>query len=248
MLLLSIRKVSKIYPSVGGSRVALDAISLDIQAGEVLSLLGVNGAGKTTLSSIVATLHPPTMGDVEYKGKSIYADIPEFRRKIGYCPQKPNLNPMLTLEKNLIFAGRYYCLEEQEIKTRIAKLVEQFDLGKYLKEKASVLSGGYKQRFMIARSLIHDPEFIILDEPTVGLDPHIRRQLWDVIRDLKERGITVLLTTHYLDEAEKLSDRVCILDKGKIVLIDTPDKLMADFKQKNLEDVFIELLKTDQEQ
>jgi ABC-2 type transport system ATP-binding protein len=115
-----------------------------------------------------------------------------------------------------------------------------------LHEKASVLSGGYKQRFMIARSLIHEPEFIILDEPTVGLDPHIRRNLWDVIKDLKKDGITVLLTTHYLDEAEKLSDRVCILDRGQIKLIDTPDKLMSDFKQKNLEDVFIELLKAGQ--
>ncbi len=247
MLLLSIKKVSKVYPVQGGSRVALNQVSLDIQAGEVLSLLGVNGAGKTTLSSIVATLHPPTSGDVEYRGESIYRDIPEFRRKIGYCPQQPNLNPMLTLEENLVFAGRYYGLAEDEIAARVKKLVEQFELGKYLGEKASVLSGGYKQRFMIARSLIHNPEFIILDEPTVGLDPHIRRQLWDVIRDLKKDGITVLLTTHYLDEAEKLSDRVCILDKGQILLIDTPDKLMADFKQNNLEDVFIELLNAGQQ-
>lgn len=246
MSLLSIKKVSKIYPMQSGSHVALKEVSLDIQLGEVLSLLGVNGAGKTTLSSIVATLHPPTAGDIEYRGQSIYGNIPEFRRKIGYCPQKPNLNGMLTLEENLIFAGRYYGLAEDEIMIRVAKLVDQFELGKYLHEKASVLSGGYKQRFMIARSLIHNPEFIILDEPTVGLDPHIRRQLWDVIRALKKDGITVLLTTHYLDEAEKLSDRVCILDKGQIILIDTPDKLMADFKQKNLEDVFIELLNAGQ--
>lgn len=242
MSLLSIQKVSKVYPIPGGSRTALNEVSLDIHAGEVLSLLGVNGAGKTTLSSIVATLHPPTAGDIVYRGQSIYTDIPAFRRKIGYCPQKPNLNPMLTLEENLIFAGRYYGLTEAEIATRVAELVAQFGLSKYLKEKASVLSGGYKQRFMIARSMIHKPEVIILDEPTVGLDPHIRRQLWDVIRDLKKEGITTLLTTHYLDEAEKLSDRVCILDKGQILLIDTPDKLKDDFKQQNLEDVFIKLL------
>jgi ABC-2 type transport system ATP-binding protein len=248
MSLLSIKKVSKIYPLKGGSHTALNEVSLDIQAGEVLSLLGVNGAGKTTLSSIVATLHPPTSGDIEYRGQSIYKNVPEFRRRIGYCPQAPNLNPMLTLEENLMFAGRYYGLAENEIVDRIKILVEQFGLGKYLGEKASVLSGGYKQRFMIARSLIHEPEFIILDEPTVGLDPHIRRQLWDVIRDLKKDGITVLLTTHYLDEAEKLSDRVCILDKGTIMLIDTPDKLMADFKQKNLEDVFVEILNAGQQQ
>lgn len=247
MSLLSIQKVSKVYPIQGGSRTALKEVSLDIHAGEILSLLGVNGAGKTTLSSIVATLHPPTAGDIVYRGESIYTDIPAFRRKIGYCPQKPNLNPILTLEENLIFAGRYYGLTEAEIATRVSALVAQFGLGKYLKEQASVLSGGYKQRFMIARSMIHKPEIIILDEPTVGLDPHIRRQLWDVIRDLKKEGITTLLTTHYLDEAEKLSDRVCILDKGQILLIDTPDKLMDDFKQKNLEDVFITLLDSGKE-
>jgi ABC-2 type transport system ATP-binding protein len=247
MSLVSIQKVSKIYPIKGGSRTALKEVSLEVHAGEVLSLLGVNGAGKTTLSSIVATLHPPTAGDVIYRGTSIYTDIPEFRRKIGYCPQKPNLHPMLTLEENLVFAGRYYGLTETEIATRVKELVAQFGLSAYLKEKASVLSGGYKQRFMIARSMIHKPELIILDEPTVGLDPHIRRQLWDVIRDLKKEGITTLLTTHYLDEAEKLSDRVCILDKGQILLIDTPDKLMDDFKQKNLEDVFIKLLNSAKE-
>jgi ABC-2 type transport system ATP-binding protein len=242
MSLLSIKKVSKVYPLKGSSHVALNEVSLDVHAGEVLSLLGVNGAGKTTLSSIVATLHPPTTGDITYRGESIYANIPEFRRKLGYCPQKPNLNAMLTLEENLVFAGRYYGLTGAEIAVRVKELVEQFGLSKYLGEKACVLSGGYKQRFMIARSLIHKPEIIILDEPTVGLDPHIRRQLWDVIRDLKKDGITVLLTTHYLDEAEKLSDRVCILDKGQILLVDTPDKLMADFKEKNLEDMFIKLL------
>jgi ABC-2 type transport system ATP-binding protein len=150
---------------------------------------------------------------------------------------------MLTLEENLIFAGRFYGLSEELIQERIEFLSKQFELGKYLKEYAHILSGGYKQRFMIARSLIHNPELIILDEPTVGLDPHIRRNLWDVIKGLKSQGITVLLTTHYLDEAERLSDRVCILDKGKIQMIDTPEKLMADFKQENLEDMFIELLK-----
>lgn len=238
-VLLSLRGVTKQYDST----VVLHSINFDILQGEIISLLGVNGAGKTTLSSIIATLHPATGGDILYKGKSIYQDISNYRRKLGYCPQKPNLYPQLTLEQNLFFAGRFYGLAEQEIQQRVTPLIEQFELTRYLSQKASVLSGGYKQRFMIARSLIHQPEFIILDEPTVGLDPHIRRQLWQMIKELKQNGITVLLTTHYLDEAEKLSDRVCILDKGYIRLIETPDKLMADFKQNNLEDVFIELMK-----
>ncbi len=241
-ILLKVKNIKKSY----GTSQVLKGIDLAIYKGEILSLLGVNGAGKTTLSSIIATLHPATEGDIEYNGESIYKDIPAFRLKLGYCPQKPNLNTMLTLKQNLMFAGKFYGLSKQDCKTRIDRLSKQFELQKYLHEKPSVLSGGYKQRFMIARSLIHEPEFIILDEPTVGLDPHIRRNLWDVIKDLKKDGITVLLTTHYLDEAEKLSDRVCILDRGQIKLIDTPDKLMSDFKQKNLEDVFIELLKAGQ--
>lgn len=238
-VLLSLKGITKQY----GATQVLHGINLDIMKGEIISLLGVNGAGKTTLSSIIATLHPPTAGDILYNGTSIYDSIAEYRLKLGYCPQKPNLFPQLTLEQNLLFAGRFYGLDDAQIRPRIDALVKQFELERYLDQKPDVLSGGYKQRFMIARSLIHQPDFIILDEPTVGLDPHIRRQLWSMIKELKQSGITVLLTTHYLDEAEKLSDRVCMLDKGCIRLIDTPDKLMADFKQNNLEDVFIELLK-----
>jgi len=242
-ILLKIKNIKKNYDNFE----VLKGINFDIYKGEIVSLLGVNGAGKTTLSSIIATLHPPTSGDIEHNGKSIYENISDFRFKLGYCPQKPNLNPNLTLDQNLIFAGRFYGLSDETIKFRMEGLVKKFELKKYLSEKASILSGGYKQRFMIVRSLLHKPEFLILDEPTVGLDPHIRRSLWDLIKSLKQEGITVLLTTHYLDEAEKLSDRVCILSNGQIKLIDTPDKLMSDFKQKNLEDVFIELLKASQE-
>lgn len=246
MPLLNIKNIYKTYHTQSGQFQALKDVSLDIYKGEILSLLGVNGAGKSTLSSIIATLHPASSGDILYNGSSIYHDITKFRLNIGYCPQRPNLNPSLTLQENLIFAGRFYGIEQNELNKRINELVQQFELEKYLTERASILSGGYKQRFMIARSLIHKPLFIILDEPTVGLDPHIRRNLWDMIKNLKKEGITVLLTTHYLDEAEKLSDRVCILDKGQVKLIDTPDKLMADFQQNNLEDMFIELLKAGQ--
>ena len=180
---------------------------------------------------------------MHFEGHSIYENLPAYRSSIGFCPQKPNLNPFLTLEDNIRFAGHYFGMTDHEITARLKDLIEQFELGNYLQDKAQVLSGGYKQRFMIARSLIHNPRLLILDEPTVGLDPHIRRQLWKTIRDMKEQGLTVLLTTHYLDEAEALSDRVCILDKGIIKLIDTPQNLLKNFQQKNLEDVFIELMK-----
>lgn len=237
-VLLRLKNVRKSY----ASKEALKGISFELYKGEIFSLLGVNGAGKTTLSSIIATLHPATSGEIEFCGQDIYKNIVEFRFQLGYCPQKPNLNNALTLEDNLKFAGRFYGMSEDAINERVALLTKQFDLNEYLQQKASVLSGGYKQRFMIARSLMHSPKLLLLDEPTVGLDPHIRRQLWSKIKELKNNGVTVLLTTHYLEEAEQLSDRVCILDKGVIRLIDTPEKLKADFKQKNLEDVFIQLL------
>ena len=237
-VLLKINNIKKRY----GNNEALKGVSLDIYKGEILGLLGVNGAGKTTLSSIIATLHPPTEGDIYYNGKSIYEDVASYRYTIGFCPQRPNLHPELTLEENLRFSGSYYGMTDMQIDERMHQLVRQFSLEKYLHEKANVLSGGYKQRFIIARALMHNPQLVILDEPTVGLDPHIRRQLWQQIKDLKNIGVTVILTTHYLDEAEQLSDRVCVLDGGLIKLIETPDKLKSDFKMNNLEDVFIALM------
>lgn len=237
-VLLKIKNITKRY----GSKAALKGVSLDIYKGEIVGLLGVNGAGKTTLSSIIATLHPPTDGDIECEGRSIYDDIATYRYKIGFCPQRPNLDPELTLDENLRLSGSYYQMLPGEIEARLEFLVWQLGLGDYLHQKANVLSGGYKQRFMIARALMHNPQLVILDEPTVGLDPHIRRQLWQQIKDLKQLGVTVILTTHYLDEAEQLSDRVCVLDNGLIKLIETPDKLKADFNMENLEDVFIALM------
>ena len=238
--LKNIRK--QYYNSKNDIKHALNGVSFDLYQGEVFGLLGVNGAGKTTLSSLIATLHPPTEGDILFESESIYKNLEKYRMNLGFCPQKPNLNDMLSLEDNLRFAGRFYGMNEDAIEKRLNFLVERFTLKQYLTETSEILSGGYKQRFMIARSLIHSPKILILDEPTVGLDPHVRRNLWTLIKELKNDGITILLTTHYLDEAEQLSDRVCILDQGLITLIDTPDKLMADFKQKNLEDVFIKLM------
>ena len=152
----------------------------------------------------------------------------------------------LGLEKSLIFQGRYYGLSKNDLEKRVAYLLERFELQQYAKSKVDVLSGGYRQRFLIARTLIHNPKLVILDEPTVGLDPQLRHMLWQYIIDLKKEGISVLLTTHYLDEAEMLSDRVCVIDKGKIIVIDTPEKLKNDCGQKNLEDVFLHLLKEEE--
>jgi ABC-2 type transport system ATP-binding protein len=242
-ILISIKDITKTFKTSNKTIKALKGVSLDIYQGEILSLLGVNGAGKTTLSSIISSLNPPTSGDILYQGVSIYKDLIDYRRIIGFCPQ--NIDGMLTIEENLYFAGRYFNVPENQIKERATLLMKKFSLMQYAQSKGSILSGGYKQRFLLARTLMHQPKIVILDEPTVGLDPHIRRNLWDVIKELKKDGVTVLLTTHYLDEAEYLSDRVCILDKGIIKLIDTPENLKAIYHQDNLENVFIELIKED---
>jgi len=247
-LLLQIKNVKKHYFSKGQKTIeALKGVSLDIYRGEIITLLGVNGAGKSTLSAIIATVHPPTEGEILFEEKSIYDNLIAYRMHLGFCPQRPNLDSSLTLRQNLYFSGRYYQLSEDFVNERLQKLVKQFLLEEYLDRKADILSGGYKQRFMIARCLMHNPNIVLLDEPTVGLDPQIRRQLWADIKELRSQGVTVILTTHYLDEAEYLSDRVCIIDKGLIKLIDTPENLLSDFKKDNLEDVFLDLMQENKE-
>jgi len=244
---IKIESITKQYTGDQGTRQVLKGISLDVYQGEILGFLGVNGAGKTTLTSIIATLHPATSGDIIWKGKSVFDDLLNYRKIIGFCPQKPNLDASLTLEENLDFAARYHGMHAAQIKPRIDELAQKFNLTSYLKSQAHVLSGGFKQRFLIARALMHHPKLVILDEPTVGLDPQVRHQLWQVISNLKKEGVTILLATHYLDEAEALSDRVCIIDAGSIVTIDTPEKLKKLHQKQNLEEVFLKLTQSNEE-
>lgn len=201
---------------------------------------------KTTLSSIITTLHPPTTGDVIFNGQSIYKNIIGYRKVLSFCPQKPNFEKILTVQENLVFAGRYFGMDKQHIAERATLLMKEFELEQYAQSSPNILSGGYKQRLLIARALMHEPKLVILDEPTVAMDAPIRRQLWKLIRALKERGVTVILTTHYFDEAEAFSDRVCIMDRGKIILIDTPQNLTSAHENKRLEDVFIDLIEQQQ--
>jgi len=246
---LSVQGVKKVYSKgTPQEKQALKGLSLEIEPGEVFGLLGLNGAGKTTLSSILAGIHPPSEGDVLLQGKSIYRDLPEYRMNVGFCPQKPNLDKQLNLEENLLFSGLCYGLEKKVVTAQVERLLKEFDLEEYRRFNAHALSGGYRQRFLIARALVHKPKFVILDEPTVGLDPHIRHELWAKIRALKEEGTTVLLTTHYLDEAEALADRVCVIDAGELKLIDTPKNLKKGFKKDNLEQVFLEIISQSKEE
>jgi ABC-2 type transport system ATP-binding protein len=242
--MLHIKNIVKKY----GDYTALHGVSLDIHAQEIVSLLGVNGAGKTTLSSVIAALHPPTAGDILFEGESIYQDLIAYRRKLGFCAQNQNLSSHLTVKEHLIFAGRYFLMSAHDIQQRVDELISMFNLSKYADKDPAILSGGYKQRLLIARSIMHRPRLVILDEPTVGLDPHIRRHLWDIIKDLKQQGTSVLLTTHHLDEAEVLSDRICLLHAGRVQLIDTPQSLMNAYNKGRLEDVFIQLINEQNEE
>jgi ABC-2 type transport system ATP-binding protein len=240
---LSIKEVSKTYFEKRREiKQALKEVSLDILDGEVLGLLGVNGAGKTTLVSILATLHPATAGDVQWNGVSIYQKLLTYRSVVGYCPQHPNIERQLSLGENLVFSGRCYGMSKQEAVERQQELAKEFKLEEYLEANIDQVSGGYKQRFLIARALMHRPQLVILDEPTVGLDSHIRRELWEVITKLKKSGITVILTTHYLDEAEHLSDRICLIHEGTVRTIDTPENLKKQHQKNSLEEVFLKFV------
>ncbi len=236
--ILEIRNLTKIYRDDSQEIRALDNVSLTINKGEIFGLLGVNAAGKTTLSSIIATLHPPTSGDVLFNGTSIYNNLIDYRKAIGFCPQRQNLDQFLTVHENLIFAGRYFLMPEAKIMERAHELMEQLELTRYAGFNIRALSGGNKQRVLIARALMHEPKIVILDEPTVGLDPNIRKKLWRHISTLKAMGITIILTTHYLDEAEVLSDRVCILSQGKVLLVESVAKLKEKHQMAKLEEIF----------
>jgi ABC-2 type transport system ATP-binding protein len=246
--LLEVTNVYKTYAADGKPFFALDGVSLDLFKGEIVTLLGENGAGKTTLSSIIASLRPPTSGSITYNGESIYNQLIAYRRIIGLCPQKPNFERRLTVRENLYFPGRYFGLVSAQIDERVNRLLREFELEKYANQSPDILSGGYKQRLLIARALVHEPQLVILDEPTVALDPQVRRNLWNTIKALKDRGITILLTTHYLDEAEVLSDRVCMMHRGRIIVTSTPEELKKAHAKTSLEEVFIHLIAEYKEQ
>jgi len=242
-ILLQIKNIKKQYfKNKILVKEALKDITFDLYKGEILALLGANGAGKTTLSSLIASLHPATSGTIEYNGVSIYDDIITYRQHLGFCAQKQHLASHLTVREHLEYAGRYFLIPDTILQKRVDTLIDMFGLGDFINRDPSELSGGYKQRLLIARSIIHKPSLVILDEPTVALDPHIRRQLWDIIKELKSAGTSIILTTHYLDEAQALADRICLLHNGEIKHMDTPQALMNSYNMTNLEDVFIQLM------
>lgn len=226
---------------------AVKGISFDVNKGEIFGLLGPNGAGKTTTLEIMESLREKTSGEVIIDGLSIDKDQNEIKRIIGVQLQSAGFYPNLYLYELIeLFAGLY------NVEVNPDEMLKLVDLTEKKKSKFKELSGGQKQRFSICTTLINEPKIIFLDEPTTGLDPQARRNLWELIKQIKSKGTTIMLTTHYMDEAEVLCDRVGIIDNGQIVIIDTPDNLIDDLiktgferpkllKLATLEDVFLNL-------
>ncbi len=204
---------------------AVDGIDLDVPAGGIFGLLGPNGAGKTTTISICTTRSLPTSGQVTIAGCDVVAKPAVARRQIGVVPQYNTLDRSLTAFENLFFHCRYFGMSDSKSKGRAQQLLSQFRLADRAKAFPGELSGGLAQRLLVARAIAHHPAVLFLDEPSAGLDPQSRLAMWESIRGLKDQGITVLMTTHYMEEAEALCDRVAIIDHGKILVEDTPERL-----------------------
>lgn len=242
-IIISVKNLKKNY----GSFEAVKGISFDVMEGEIFGLLGPNGAGKSTTLEIIETLREKTSGEVMVNGFDLDKDKDNIKRIIGVQLQTSGFYPGLNLMELINLFGGLYNQPVQPI-----ELLKKVNLEDKAKNKFKEMSGGQKQRFSIATTLINKPKIIFLDEPTTGLDPQARRNLWELIRDIRNNGTTVILTTHYMDEAEQLCDRIAIMDEGKIIKLDSPDKMIDDLvatgferpkqvKLANLEDVFIQL-------
>ncbi|KAA3642081.1 MAG: ATP-binding cassette domain-containing protein [Armatimonadetes bacterium] len=209
-----------------GDFVAVDGIDFEVEQGETFGFLGPNGAGKTSTMRMISAVSPITEGSLSVLGLDPAKEGPRLRSRLGIVPQENNLDDELTVRDNLYMYGRYFDIAKSELNERIAELVEFVQLTEKIDAKVDALSGGMKRRVTIARGLINDPDLYILDEPTTGLDPQARHALWDRLYRLKQRGITLIITTHYMDEAEQLCDRLVVMDKGKIVAEGSPRQLI----------------------
>lgn len=223
-----------------GDLKAVDCIDFEINKGECFGFLGPNGAGKTTVMRIVHCFIPPTSGEVRVFGLNVTEKPSEIKFRTGVMPQDDNLDPDFSVYQNLIVYARYFDITGKEASRRAMEFLDFVNLREKSDVNIKELSGGMKRRLVLARSLINRPELLILDEPSTGLDPHSRRSVWENLNHLKANNTTLLLTTHYMEEAERLCDRVAIMDSGKIITIDAPSKLM-ETHGGNLEDVYLKL-------
>jgi ABC-2 type transport system ATP-binding protein len=226
---LEVTDLVKTYPGSRKSAAveAVRGISFRVEAGELFGLLGPNGAGKSTTLGCITTLVRPTSGRIVVDGLDVARDPVPAKRRIAVVPQVRNLDRDLTVREVLTYHGRYFGLPASERESRADRLLEQMQLTDRAGAKPLDLSGGLQQRLLIARALMHDPKVLLLDEPTIGLDPQARRMLWETLQDLHRQGLTQILTTHYMEEADRLCERVAIIDHGTILTIDSPEALKA---------------------
>jgi len=222
--ILEVRNLEKNY----GDFKAVKGITFDIKEGEIFSLLGPNGAGKTTTISMLSTLYSPTAGDASIDGRSVSQEPMAVRQVIGVVPQDLALYEDLTARENLMFWGQMYGLSGQALKTRVEEVLGQIGLVDKAKDRVKTYSGGMKRRVNIGVGLLHKPKLLFMDEPTVGIDPQSRRAILDTVRDLNRNGMTVLYTTHYMEEAQELSDRVGIIDHGELIALGTQKELTKE--------------------
>lgn len=223
--MIELDHITKIYPKAQTK--ALDSVSLEIGTGEFFGLLGPNGAGKTTLISILATLLLPTEGEVRVDGQVLTRQRLDIKRRFSLITQHNSLRNDMTLHEILELQGRLYALPKEEIRRRGEELLDFCGLSEHRNKTVRKLSGGMKRKLMLCRALLTKPEVLILDEPTIGLDPASRRQMWDLFRSLNRQGMTILLTTHYIEEAQSLCRRVALIDRGQVVRLDTPEALIC---------------------
>jgi lipooligosaccharide transport system ATP-binding protein len=217
-----------------GDFTAVDGIDFDVYRGEAFGFLGPNGAGKTSTMKMIGAVSPISQGTISVLGLDPMTEGPRLRSRLGVVPQDNNLDEELTVYDNLVMYGRYFDLPRSVLKERIAELLDFVQLSEKSDSKVAALSGGMKRRVIIARGLINEPDLYILDEPTTGLDPQARHVLWDRLYRLKQRGVTLIITTHYMDEAEQLCDRLVIMDAGKIVAEGSPRALIDKYTPRDV--------------
>ncbi len=217
-----------------GDFTAVDAIDFDVAPGESFGFLGPNGAGKTSTMRMIGCVSPTTDGELRVMGMDPTTQGPQIRARLGVVPQQDTLDTELTVRENLLIYGRYFGLTRAEVAKRAEELLDFAQLTERGGDQVEPLSGGMKRRLTIARSLINEPDVLLLDEPTTGLDPQARHLLWDRLYRLKQRGVTLVLTTHYMDEAEQLCDRLVVMDKAKIVAEGSPRGLIEQYSTKEV--------------
>ena len=217
-----------------GELTAVDGIDVDVHRGEAFGFLGPNGAGKSSTMRMIGCTSPLTSGTLRVLGLDPATDGRTIRARLGVVPQQDQLDGELTVAENLVIYGRYFDIPRAECRRRAAELLEFVQLGERADSKVEPLSGGMKRRLTIARSLINEPELLLLDEPTTGLDPQARHVLWDRLYRLKQQGVTLVLTTHYMDEAEQLCDRLVVMDKGTIVATGSPRQLIDEYSTREV--------------